>query len=122
MIMLKDNHIRSAGNITAAVAAAKRLGGFSVKVEVETSTLAEALEACRAGADVVMIDNQSPDALRDVATMVRADPVSRGVLLEASGGITLETLAAYMCPPIDVISLGSLTQGVQHCDFSLKIQ
>jgi len=121
MIMLKDNHINSAGNITLAVQAAKRVGGFALKVEVETSTLADALEACRAGADVVMLDNYAPDALRVVAAQIRADASSRGVLLEASGGITLDTLASYMCDDVDIISLGTLTQGVQHVDFSLKI-
>jgi nicotinate-nucleotide pyrophosphorylase (carboxylating) len=122
MIMLKDNHINSAGNIAAAVRHAKRVGGFALKVEVETSTLGDALDACRAGADVVMLDNYAPDALRTVAAQIRADPAGRAVLLEASGGITLDTLEHYMCPDIDVISLGSLTQGVAHVDFSLKIE
>jgi nicotinate-nucleotide pyrophosphorylase (carboxylating) len=122
MIMLKDNHINSAGNIAAAVRHAKRVGGFALKVEVETSTLADALDACRAGADVVMLDNYAPDALRAVAAQIRADPAARHVLLEASGGITLDTLERYMCADVDVISLGSLTQGVAHVDFSLKIE
>jgi nicotinate-nucleotide pyrophosphorylase (carboxylating) len=121
MIMLKDNHINSAGNITLAVRRAKQVGGFALKVEVETSSLADALEACRAGADVVMLDNYSPAGLREVAAQIRADASSRGVLLEASGGITLATLEHYMCNDVDVISLGSLTQGVPHVDFSLKI-
>jgi nicotinate-nucleotide pyrophosphorylase (carboxylating) len=121
MIMLKDNHVNSAGNITLAVQRAKRVGGFALKIEVETSSLADALEACRAGADVVMLDNYTPTALQEVAAQIRADPSGRAVLLEASGGITLATLEQYMCNEIDVISLGSLTQGVPHVDFSLKI-
>jgi len=110
----------SAGSITAAVALAKRAGGFSTKVEVEARSLAEALEAGAAGADVVMLDNYaSAAALAADAAALKA--VHRTVLVEASGGISAATLAGFCVPAVDVVSVGALTQGYAVADFSLKL-
>jgi len=120
MIMLKDNHIWSCGNITNAVKKAKSVGGFSLKVEVECRSIDEAQEAIAAGADVVMLDNFLPEPLKETAKLLKlAHP---HVLIEASGGVTIESLPEYFSPYIDVISMGALTQGVPHIDFSLKIK
>lgn len=110
----------AAGSIPLAVAAAKRAGGFSTKVEVEARSLDEALAAARAGADVVMLDNYAtPAALAaDAAALKAAAP---HVLVEASGGVTAATLAAYCLPGIDVVSVGRLTCGYGTADFSLKL-
>jgi len=115
-----DNHVWAAGSITTAVQAAKRVGGFSTKIEVEARTLEEALEAASAGADIVMLDNYpSPAALHaDAAALKARFPA---VLVEASGGIRLDTLASYFSPHVDVLSSGSLTQGYSTADFSLKV-
>ena len=101
--------------------------GFSLKIEVECQNLDDAVEAIKAGADVVMLDNMPPAALdaaaRDLRTIVQPSlDTPTNFLIEASGGITLETLGEYMSDWVDVISLGSLTQGVPHVDLSLKIQ
>jgi len=120
MVMLKDNVFYSAGSIKEAVRRARALAGFSLKIEVETSTEAAAEEAITAGADVVMLDNLQPTQLAAVsASLKKRHP---HVLLEASGGITLQNLHEYCCAGVDIISLGSLTQGVPHIDFSLKIR
>ncbi|CAM9535681.1 unnamed protein product, partial [Chrysoparadoxa australica] len=119
MVMLKDNHINSAGSITAAVRKAKRATGFSMKVEVETSTLEDAREAASSGADVVMLDNFGPSELKVVAGQLKESFPQ--VIVEASGGITSETIADYFSEHVDVISSGSLTQGYKCMDFSLKI-
>ena len=119
MVMLKDNHIAASGNITQAVDAARSAAGFSIKIEVETESLADALEAASAGADIVMLDNFQPEELHSVAKQVKER--FPHVVIEASGGITQETMASYMGPHIDVISRGTLTQGYPCLDYSLKI-
>lgn len=119
MTMLKDNHVDAAGGIAAAVRAAKRLGGFALKVEVEARNETEAQTACEAGADVVMLDNFTPAQLREVAPRLkRAHP---NTLFEVSGGITHATLAAHLIDGVDILSMGCLTHGVQAVDISLKI-
>lgn len=120
MVMLKDNHIWSAGNITAAICNARKAAGFSMKIEVECQSLDEAREAALAGADIVMLDNFSGDRLKAAAEEIKkAFPT---LLVEASGGITLDNMHQYMCPYVDIISEGCLTQGYPCHDFSLKIQ
>lgn len=120
MVMLKDNHIWSHdGCITSAVQLARRAAGFSQKIEVECQSIDEALEAAQAGADIVMLDNFSPEQLRkDAETFKEQFP---NVLVEASGGITTETMPDYLCKHVDIVSQGKLTQGYSCVDFSLKI-
>lgn len=119
MVMLKDNHIWSAGSIANAVKLAKRAAGFSQKIEVECQSLDEALEAAEAGADVVMLDNFTPIQIKHDAPIIKTKYPH--VLIEASGGITKDTITEYVCDHVDVISQGSLTQGYDCLDFSLKI-
>jgi len=126
MTMLKDNHIWSSGSITNAVAAAKAAGGFSLKVEVECQTEAEADEAIAAGADVVMLDNFTPDGVRVAAANLKRRWAEKGkgkgsFLVEVSGGLTETNVGGYVCEDIDIISTSSIHQSTQHVDFSLKI-
>ncbi|GKY98559.1 hypothetical protein MPSEU_000812700 [Mayamaea pseudoterrestris] len=121
MCMLKDNHIWScSGSISGAVAEAKRASGFSQKVEVECQSLDEAREAAQAGADIVMLDNFEPALLKEDAARLKQE--FPHLLIEASGGITTETMKDYICEHVDIISRGKLTQGYACIDFSLKIQ
>ncbi|KAI5477613.1 hypothetical protein MNV49_006100 [Pseudohyphozyma bogoriensis] len=125
MIMLKDNHIWSKGSITQAVQAARSVGGFAVKVHVECQSLEEAREAIAAGADIVMLDNFTPEGIRVAAKALREDRAltgGRGALVEVSGGLTEENLAESLCDDVDILSTSSIHQGVSTVDFSLKIQ
>ncbi|KAK5071672.1 nicotinate-nucleotide diphosphorylase (carboxylating) [Lithohypha guttulata] len=123
MIMLKDNHIWAKGSITAAVKAAKSVGGFALKVEVECQTEEEADEAIAAGADVVMLDNFTGDGIRVAAKSLRDRwKGTREFLIESSGGLTEDNVRGYICNDIDIISTSSVHQGVPHVDFSLKIE
>lgn len=119
MVMLKDNHIWAAGSITKAVQHAKTAAGFSQKIEVECQNLDEALEAAKAGADIVMLDNFEPSDLRRDAQILKQQ--FPHVLIEASGGITTETMKEYLNEYVDVLSQGKLTQGYPAIDYSLKI-
>ena len=120
MIMLKDNHIWSVGSVSSAVKAARKTGGFSIKIEVECRNIAEAREAARSGADIIMLDNFTSEALHSTAKVLKEE--FPHVTLEASGGINEGNITNYFGPHIDVVSLGSLTQGYECVDFSLKIQ
>jgi nicotinate-nucleotide pyrophosphorylase (carboxylating) len=120
MIMLKDNAIDSCGSITLAVQKAKKLGGFSLKIEVECRSLEDAIEAGNADADVIMLDNFSPANALEVSAQIKNQ--FPHILIEVSGGITEDSAASYMGPHIDILSTSSLIQGVPVVDFSLKIQ
>ncbi|MCJ1385201.1 nicotinate-nucleotide diphosphorylase (carboxylating) [Xylographa soralifera] len=125
MTMLKDNHIWACQNsITRAVHAAKAVGGFSIKVEVECQSEEEAEEAIRAGADVVMLDNFSGEGVK-VASRSLKERLRRGegkeFLIEVSGGLTEDNVESFVCDDVDIISTSSIHQGVKHVDFSLKI-
>ena len=87
MIMLKDNHIWSCGSITQAIATARSVGGFSLLLDVEVQTEAEADEAIKAGADIIMLDNMEGEELVSVAKRLREKWASKKFLLETSGGI-----------------------------------
>ncbi|PVV03952.1 hypothetical protein BB560_001556 [Smittium megazygosporum] len=130
MVMLKDNHIWAVGSIPSAVKAARSVCGFSMKIEVECQSEEEAVLAAKSGADVVMLDNFSPNDLKIAASSLRSrmnpsnssDTFIPKVLIEASGGISEATINQYFCEHIDIISMGDITQGVPYIDFSLKIQ
>lgn len=121
--MLKDNHIDIYGSISAAVKAAKALGGFTMKVEVECRTLEDAIEALKAGAEIVMLDNAGAVQAGQWAQSIKA--TFPHAIIEVSGGIKESTLAQFGSVPglscIDILSMGTLTQDQTHIDFSLKV-
>ncbi|KAK0206323.1 Quinolinate phosphoribosyl transferase [Desarmillaria ectypa] len=123
MIMLKDNHIWSSGTITAAIQQARSVGGFSLLLDVEVSSEAEADEAIDAGADIVMLDNIEGQELVNVASKLKQKwQGKRRFLFETSGNITEANLQARAINEIDILSTSVVHQSVQHIDFSLKIQ
>ncbi len=115
--MLKDNHIDAGGGITNAVNTLRGKLGHTVKIEVEVRNLDELNEALTVGADIIMLDNMSPE------TMAEAVAITDGrALLEASGGITAETIRKVAESGVDIISLGAVTHSVKAFDISMKIQ
>ncbi|VEU19371.1 DEKNAAC100819 [Brettanomyces naardenensis] len=122
MIMLKDNHIWATGSITKAVESAKRVAGFSTKIEVEVQNEDEANEAIEVGADIVMLDNFTGDELQAVAKRLKSKWDGKKIfLLECSGGLTLQNIGEFLCKDIDIYSTSSVHQGCGIIDFSLKI-
>lgn len=115
--MLKDNHIDAAGGITNAVRMLRDKLGHMVKLEVETRNLDEVKEALEAGADIIMLDNMSCEMMREAVALVDGR-----ALLEASGGITADTLRAVAETGVDVISIGALTHSVTAMDISMKME
>lgn len=115
--MLKDNHIDAGGGITNAVAALRGKLGHMVKIEVETRNLDEVREAVAAGADIIMLDNMSNEMMREAVSIIDGKAKT-----EASGGITLETLAETAKTGVDIISLGALTHSVHAFDISMRMK
>lgn len=115
-VMIKDNHIVAAGSITAAVKKIKDVIGHTPKVEVETTTLDEVKEALNAGADIIMLDNMTPEQIA-----VCKKEIAGRAIIEVSGGVNKTNLEAYCAVRPDVISMGALTHSVPAKDLSLKI-
>lgn len=124
LYMIKNNHITADGGIKEAIAKIKKHVGASgrspLRIEVETRTLDEVHIAAEAHVDIIMLDNMSPDMIREaVAITKKYSPRS---LLEASGNMTLETLPNYLSTGIDFISVGSLTHSAPAVDIHLVIR
>ncbi len=117
-ILIKDNHIAIAGSAAEAVRRARAVSGHLVKVEVELDDLDELESVLECGADVVMLDNMQPDALRRAVAINRRRR-GRRAILEASGGITPETARAIAETGVDVLSLGWLTHSAPALDVGL---
>lgn len=119
-VLIKDNHIALAGGITEAITAAKKQVGHLHKIEVEISNWAQLREAIMAGADIVMLDNQTPEETEKLVEMARN--LNPSVLLEASGGMNLDTVRSFAEAGVDLISVGRLTHSAKAVDISFKIK
>lgn len=120
-VLIKDNHLvamRAVGmNLKEIVARARHNAPQGLTVEVEVNTVAEALEAVEAGADVVMLDNMSSDEMRRAVGLI-----SGRAKLEASGGITLDNVREVALTGVDIISIGALTHSAKALDISLELE
>jgi nicotinate-nucleotide pyrophosphorylase (carboxylating) len=116
-ILLKDNHVASAGGVEAAVTAALRGAPSGMRVQVEVESLEDAEKACQAGADFLLLDNRTPDQVRRIT-----EHLGDRATLEASGGITLANLKEYAETGVHRISLGALTHSAPAADVALEIE
>lgn len=115
-VMIKDNHIECAGSIKQAVEQVKKQVGHMIKIEVETETMEQVIEAVEAKVDIIMFDNCQPDQIRKYIKQVPKE-----IATEASGGIQLSNLASYRETGVDYISLGFLTHSYQALDMSANL-
>jgi nicotinate-nucleotide pyrophosphorylase (carboxylating) len=115
MVLIKDNHLKIVGSIPQAVKRVRDKVGRDIKIEVETTTLEEVREAVHAGADMIMLDNMSPETMREVVGWVDGR-----VPLEASGNVTLSTLKEIAATGVDYISVGGLTHSYRSLDISME--
>jgi nicotinate-nucleotide pyrophosphorylase (carboxylating) len=121
MILIKDNHVAIAGSVEEAVKRAKQVASFSKKIEAEVTSVADALKAAEAGADIVMLDNFSPSQVREAVEALKKAGFFGKVLLEVSGGVTEQNLLDYASAQVDIISMGALTHSVKALDISLEV-
>ncbi|GAI08472.1 unnamed protein product, partial [marine sediment metagenome] len=120
-ILIKDNHLAALHalgmSLKDIVAKAKQNAPQGLKVEVEVNTAQEALDAVEAGADIIMLDNMSPDEMRRVASLIPSQ-----VKIEASGGITLANVQTAAETGVNLISIGALTHSSKALDMSLELE
>ncbi len=121
LVLIKDNHIKIVGNIKKAIRRACKNASFSKRIEVEVSSVEDALEAAKAGADIIMLDNFSPAKIRKAVSLLIKKGVRNEVLLEASGGITEKNILEYAKAGVDVVSVGKITHSVKTLDMSLEV-
>lgn len=114
-VLLKDNHIDAAGGVKAAVLAAKAYAPFVRKIEVETETLAQVQEALEAGADIIMLDNMTPELMAEAVKLIDGRAKT-----ECSGNITRENIEKMTAIGVDYVSSGALTHSAPILDISLK--
>ena len=120
MILIKDNHLAIIGDIDTAVKRVREAVSFSKKVEVEVSTIEEALEAAKAGVDIVMLDNFTPKQAKKTIEVLKKR-LRNKVLLESSGGITEKNILEFAAAGVDIISLGEITDSAKALDMSLEV-
>lgn len=117
MVLIKDNHIKAAGGIAAAVRKARGRVSPFVKIEVEVEDIGQVHEALAAGVDVIMLDNMALPAIGEAVRVI-----DRRALVEVSGNITLDKIAALAASGVDIISSGALTHSVRAADISLRLE
>jgi len=120
-VLIKDNHLELAGSITESVRKAKARVSFTKKIEVEATGPGQAVEAGLAGADIVLLDNMTPQEVKKSLTLLEAKKLRSRLLIEVSGGITRENLSSYVKTGVDVISIGSITHSAKAIDMSLEL-
>lgn len=116
-VLIKENHIAAAGGIAEAVRRARAYIPHTMKIEVETESQAEVGEALAAGADIIMLDNMDPAAMRQAVAAIGGQ-----ALVEASGGVNLDTVRVIAETGVDIISVGALTHSARAMDISMLLE
>jgi nicotinate-nucleotide pyrophosphorylase (carboxylating) len=116
-VLIKENHIAAAGSVTKAIESARRVAPHTLKIEIECETLAQVDEAIKARADAILLDNMPLFDIHNARTMA-----GHGILLEVSGGVTLDTVRAIAESGVDLISVGALTHSARAVDISMRIE
>ncbi|MUN29148.1 carboxylating nicotinate-nucleotide diphosphorylase [Sulfuracidifex metallicus] len=115
-VLIKDNHISLLGGVSESIRKAKSISSFTKKIEVEVSSLEDAMKAYREGVDAILLDNMTPQEVREVVQELKGK-----VILEASGNITPDNVRAYASTGVDVISSGFITHSSKALDMSLDV-
>ena len=119
-VLIKDNHIKIMG-LEECLRRAKERSSFTKKIEVEVESQGDMIKAAEGGADIIMFDNMAPEEIVRGVELLMEKGLRDRVLLEASGGITLDNIQEYAASGVDVISLGALTRNARWVDLSLEI-
>ena len=114
-VLLKDNHIGAAGSVAKAVAMAKEYAPFVRKIEIEVETMEQVKEAVEAGADIIMLDNMTPEMMKEAVELIAGRAQTEG-----SGNITKENIAKILETGVDFVSSGALTHSAPILDISMK--
>jgi len=115
-ILIKDNHVAICGGIRTALEKARQGVPHTLKLEIEVATPEQAAEAAEAGADIIMLDNMDPETIQEAVRRIDGR-----ALVEVSGGVTRETIAALAARGVDIVSVGALTHSAVAVDISMNI-
>jgi len=121
MVLIKDNHIKIIGSVAEAVKQARERVSFTKKIEVEVENSKDAAIASKSGADIIMLDNMSPEKVKETIEILNDFNLRKNVLIEVSGGINSENVTKFAETGVDIISLGSLTHSAKSLDMSLEL-
>ena len=121
MVLIKENHIAIAGSTEKAIRTVREKASFSKKIEVEVTSVKDVLVAARAGVDIIMMDNFSPQQIRKAVKLLQEKGFREKILLEASGGITADNIMSFASTGVDIVSLGEITDNPKPLDISLEI-
>lgn len=121
LVLIKDNHIKIVGNVSDSVKKACEAASFSKKIEVEVTSVEDALEAAEAGADIIMLDNFSSAKVKETVSFLVKEGMRSKVLIEASGGISDKKILEYAVAGVDILSIGEITHSVKALDMSLEV-
>jgi nicotinate-nucleotide pyrophosphorylase (carboxylating) len=113
-ILIKDNHIAACGSISQAVEQVRHAAPHTIRIEVETDTLEQVRECIDSGVDIILLDNMSPQTMREAVALIDGR-----ALVEASGGISLDTVVEVAASGVDIISVGALTHSAPACDIGM---
>ena len=120
MILIKDNHIKAVGTPLETLKKAQKNASFSKKIEIEVESLDDAVACVKNNADIVMLDNMSPDEVKEVLDALENLNIRQNSLIEVSGGITKDNICDYACLGVDIISVGAITHSSRSLNFSLN--
>lgn len=120
-VLIKDNHIAIAGGVARAITLTRETVSHLHKIEIEVETFDQLREALEARADVILLDNMTPEQTLEAVALVRSTPGGEQILLESSGGVTLETVRHYAEAGVNLISVGALTHSAPAVDISLEV-
>ena len=122
MVLIKNNHITAVGGVAKAVQLTKKKVSFSKKISCEVRTIDETLEAATNSADIILLDNFTPEEIKQIIDILNKKKLRDCVLLEASGGIDEENVKEYAQSGVDIISSGALTHSYKSADFNMELK
>lgn len=120
-ILIKDNHLALVGDVAEAVSRARKYASFTKKIEIEVENTDETLQAARAGADIIMLDNMTPEEVMNVLSALEKEKLRGNIIIEVSGGINSENIVDFAKTGVDVISTGYMTHSARSLDLSLEL-
>jgi nicotinate-nucleotide pyrophosphorylase (carboxylating) len=122
MILIKDNHLAVTNSIREAISMARQKVGKNIMIECEVSDTKSSVEAIKSGADIIMLDNFSPQQAQETISYLKKFDLRKKILVEISGGVNLSNIKEYAYALPDMISVGSLTHSSKSVDFSMEME
>lgn len=122
MILIKDNHLAVTNSIREAISMARQMVGKNIMIECEVSDTKSSVEAIKSGADIIMLDNFSPQQAQETISYLKKSALRKKILVEISGGVNLSNIKEYAYALPDMISIGSLTHSSKSVDFSMEMK